>query len=84
MNEEENSLYKVYISIFEEKEASATRFLKPVLLDDFLTDEDAMKFVISMAKETGVQPQTRDGYLWLGGQHIGKYWHKLVEKIYEE
>lgn len=83
---EENSKYKVYLSIYKEYEdGSSTRELKALLLDSFQSDEEAMECVIRMAKEKGVQPQHyADGTLYLGEQFIGKYWRELVEKIYNE
>ena len=86
MDEEENSTYKVYIGIYEEYEnGSTTRYLKHLFLDDFLSDEEAMKCVISIAKEAGVNYWKRDDKkLQLGETLISPYWRELVEKIYEE
>jgi hypothetical protein len=83
-DKEEDSTFKVYISIFEETKASASRFLKPLLLDSFETDEEAMECVISLAKEAGVKYWTRDDKPYLGQKFMSPYWRELIEKIYNE
>ena len=85
-DKEENSTYKVYISIYKEYEdGGTTRYLKHLLLDSFQSDEEAMECVIRTVKKQGVQPNILDdGTTVLGEIFIGKYWHQLVEKIYNE